>query len=90
MPNYMIYYLIAINIIGLVVMQLDKSASRKRNAQRIPERTLFLIAILGGSFGSSLGMFLFRHKTRKFIFKIGFPLILILQTIGFLYYFDYI
>src|SRR5699024_4893107 len=57
MPNYMIYYLIAINIIGLVVMQLDKSASRKRNAQRIPERTLFLIAIFGVPLGQVLVCF---------------------------------
>ena len=48
-------------------------------AFRIPEATLFAIAIIGGSPGSIIGMFLFRHKTGHWYFRFGLPLILILQ-----------
>ena len=48
-------------------------------AFRIPEATLFAIAIIGGSLGSIIGMFLFKHKTKHWYFKFGLPLILILQ-----------
>jgi len=45
----------------------------------VPEKTLFLLAIIGGSIGSIAGMYAFRHKTKHWYFKIGLPLILILQ-----------
>jgi uncharacterized membrane protein YsdA (DUF1294 family) len=60
-------------------MMIDKSRAKK-DKWRIPERTLFLIAILGGSPGSILGMHLFHHKTKHWYFKFGMPLILILQV----------
>ena len=59
-------------------MGIDKRKAIKR-AFRIPEATLFLIAILGGSIGSILGMYTFRHKTRHWYFVYGMPFILILQ-----------
>ena len=59
-------------------MGIDKRRAI-RSAFRIPEATLFAIAILGGSIGSILGMHLFRHKTKHWYFLFGMPIILILQ-----------
>ena len=71
-------YVIIMNIIGVMMMGIDKSRV-KRHAWRIPERTLFLISLLGGSVGSLAGMYLFRHKTKHMKFVIGMPLILLIQ-----------
>lgn len=73
-----IAYAIIINLIGFFLMGIDKRKAIKR-AFRVPEATLFLIAILGGSIGSILGMYTFHHKTRHWYFVYGMPLILILQ-----------
>jgi len=73
-----IAYVIIINLIGFLFMGIDKRKAIKR-AFRIPEATLFLIAILGGSIGSILGMYTFHHKTRHWYFVYGMPFILILQ-----------
>lgn len=56
------YYLIAVNVLAFVLMGLDKRRAKK-NAWRIPERTLFLPVIFGGALGGVAGMRLFRHKT---------------------------
>lgn len=74
-----IIYLILINITGFAVMGIDKWKARKQ-AWRIPEKTLFLISILGGSIGSIAGMYTFHHKTKHWYFVIGMPLILIVQV----------
>lgn len=76
--NYLIFYLIVINFIGFLSMFLDKRRARK-HLWRIPEKTLFLIALLGGSIGSILGMHLFHHKTKHWYFLWGMPVLLILQ-----------
>ena len=72
-------YLVVMNIIGFASMGIDKSKA-KRGAWRIPEKTLFLIAILGGSIGSIVGMKQFRHKTKHKTFTIGMPAILLVQA----------
>lgn len=77
-------YLVVMNIIGFASMGIDKSKA-KRGAWRIPEKTLFLIAILGGSIGSILGMKQFRHKTKHKTFTIGMPTILLVQAAIILY-----
>ncbi len=59
-------------------MGIDKKRAIKR-AFRIPEATLFLIAIIGGTIGSILGMYVFRHKTRHVSFVYGMPAILFIQ-----------
>ncbi len=59
-------------------MGIDKRKAQ-RSAYRIPEATLFTIAIMGGSIGSIIGMYLFRHKTKHWYFVFGMPIILILQ-----------
>ena len=73
-------YLIATNLIGFALMGIDKSKAKKR-AFRIPEATLFIVAIIGGSIGSIIGMYAFRHKTRHWYFVYGMPAILILQIL---------
>lgn len=81
-----IAYFIIINIAGFVSMGMDK-AKAKNHAWRIPEVTLFSIAILGGSIGSILGMQTFRHKTKHWYFAIGMPVIFFLQlALGILIY----
>ena len=71
-------YLIVMNLIGLAVMAMDKSKAR-HHAWRIPEKTLFLVSILGGSVGTWAGMYLFHHKTKHWYFVVGMPLILAAQ-----------
>lgn len=73
-------YLVIINLVAFALMGIDKGKA-KRGAWRIPEKTLFLSAILGGSIGAIAGMQHFRHKTKHWYFKYGMPLILILQLI---------
>ncbi len=76
-------YLVLINALGLLVMCLDKYFAR-HHMSRVPERTLFLLALLGGSLGCILGMQLARHKTRHWQFVWGMPGILLLQILIFL------
>ena len=71
-------YVAAMTLIAFLAMGLDKLKA-KRGARRISEKALFLLAILGGSIGSVAGMYAFRHKTQHWYFKIGLPLILLLQ-----------
>lgn len=71
-------YFFILNIIGFTIMGIDKRKAVK-GAFRIPEATLFLVALFGGSLGSILGMRTFRHKTRHWYFVYGMPAILILQ-----------
>lgn len=77
-------YLTVMNLAGLCLMGLDKSKAR-RHAFRIPEKTLFLVSILGGSIGTWAGMYLFRHKTRHWYFVVGMPFILVIQAAAFIY-----
>jgi uncharacterized membrane protein YsdA (DUF1294 family) len=80
MIKFVIAYVIIINIIGLFSMLIDKRRAIKK-IWRIHEKTLFLIAILGGSIGSNIGMRLFRHKTKHWYFVFGMPAILIIQLV---------
>lgn len=74
-----IIYLIIVNIIGLATMGIDKRRAIKRG-WRISEVNLFTIALIGGCLGTTLGMFLFRHKTRHWYFAYGMPIILFIQV----------
>lgn len=77
--KYAAIWLLFINLTGIGVMGLDKHKAILHR-RRIPERTLFLIALLGGSLGTWIGMYLFRHKTRHLRFVLGIPLILLIQA----------
>ena len=74
-----IIYISTINIIGFAIMGIDKFLAKKK-AYRIPEATLFTLALFGGSLGTTLAMFLFRHKTRHWYFLYGMPVILLVQV----------
>lgn len=73
------YYLLIINLIAFAAYGLDKKRARK-GQWRIPERTLLFLAAIGGSAGALAGMYFFHHKTRKWKFFIGVPLILLCQA----------
>lgn len=74
----LILYLAVMNAVGFFLMGDDKNRARK-GRWRIPERTLFLVSLLGGSLGSLAGMYCFRHKTRHLAFRFGLPSILIVH-----------
>ena len=72
-------YLTCVNILAFALYGLDKKKARS-GTRRISERTLFLAAMLGGAAGAWIGMKFFRHKTRKWYFRFGIPLILIAEV----------
>ena len=69
-------------------MFIDKQKA-KHGSWRIPEKTLFLFTLLGGGFGTIAGMYIFKHKTRKLYFTVGFPVILISEIILIIYWIIY-
>ena len=77
-----ILYLVIINVVGYVIMGVDKKRAI-RGAWRISEASLFFTALLGGSLGCILGMQHFRHKTKHWYFKYGMPAILVVQVLLF-------
>ena len=79
LQNIFIIYLIGINLITFIVFGIDKRKAVKHRC-RIPEKNLFGLAIVGGSVGALLGMYVWRHKTRVWYFVVGIPAILIAQT----------
>ena len=80
-----IIYLIIINVVGFLAMGIDKKRA-KMMEWRIPEKTLFLITLFGGGIGTILGMYTFRHKTKKKYFTIGFPAIVIIEILSVIYF----
>ena len=80
LERLVLMYLIIINAVALLLMLADKRKA-KRGAWRIPEATLICVAAIGGSIGSLIGMYCFRHKTRHIRFTLGIPLILFVQTV---------
>ena len=79
-------FMALMSVVGFCAMGIDK-AKAKADAWRIPEKTLFGIAFLGGGAGVWLGMNLFRHKTKHWYFKYGVPAIALLEFIGVCYVF---
>ena len=76
-PRLLLFgYLLLMSLILFAFMGADKQRA-KRRAWRVPERTLFWLAALGGGLGGVLGMFAFRHKTRHASFCIGMPLLML-------------
>ena len=72
--------LIVMNLLAFALMGIDKMKAR-RGSWRIPEKTLFLVTALFGALGGTLGMKVFRHKTKHWYFKWGFPALLAVQIV---------
>ena len=72
--------LLVMNLLAFALMGIDKMKA-KSGAWRIPEKTLFLVTALFGGLGGTLGMKVFRHKTKHWYFKWGFPVLLVVQIV---------
>ena len=77
-------YLLVMNVAAFLIMGADKKRAIAQK-RRIPEKTLFLLALLGGSLGAYMGMQSFRHKTKHLKFTIGLPAILVVHLVLGLY-----
>ncbi len=84
MQTYIITILLILNIFGFVLVSLDKYKA-KNKLWRIPERSFFILSIMGGSIGVYIGLFVFNHKTRNWYFMSVMPLIILIQII-FIYF----
>ena len=80
LPDWLGVYLLVINAAAFAVYGADKRRA-KQGRWRVPEKTLFLLAIVGGSVGALLGMRVWHHKTLHKSFRFGIPAILILQLV---------
>ena len=78
-PAPLVIYLHAYYLLAYAVSGWDVERIKGQGARRVPEKTLFLLAILGGSVGAILGMRVWHHKTRHWYFKYGLPAILLAQ-----------
>lgn len=77
---YIGLYLLIINALTFVIYGVDKFRAVK-NRWRIPEATLIMLAVIGGSVGAALAMYVFRHKTMHALFFVGVPGILLFQLV---------
>ena len=71
-------WILTVSLLAFVLFGMDKRFAKEKK-QRIPEKILFLVSLLGGSMGSLLGMQVFRHKTKHLSFLLGIPACLILN-----------
>ncbi|MEK3731980.1 MULTISPECIES: DUF1294 domain-containing protein [Paenibacillus] len=85
MQTALIVWFIFINTVTYLVMSEDKRRARM-GRERMPERTLFLLAAIGGALGTWIAMYRKRHKTRHLSFKIGVPLLLFLNAVLYGYF----
>lgn len=84
MIKLVLLYFLIMNGIGLYLMYTDKQKAKKGQF-RISEATLWRVAIFGGGVGPTIGMEMFRHKTKHPSFKFGFPSIAVIQVIIVIY-----
>ncbi|MEK5061135.1 DUF1294 domain-containing protein [Paenibacillus shunpengii] len=85
MRTGIILWFVFINVVAYLVMSEDKRRAQKRR-DRVPERTLFLLAAIGGSLGILIAMYRKRHKTRHASFTIGVPVLLFVNAILYGYF----
>ena len=80
-PILIVYFsvMLGMSLVSFFLMRLDKQCAKK-NQRRVPEKTLFLSAALFGAMGGTLAMFIFRHKTKHWYFRVFFPLLMVLQV----------
>lgn len=80
---YLFYYAVALSVLSILFTVYDKGASKNHKHHRIPEATLLLLSMMGGSLAMLSTMLLIRHKTNRSKFMLGIPLIILLQIICF-------
>lgn len=85
MQTGLIVWFIFINVVAYLVMSDDKRRAQQRR-DRTPERTLFLLAFIGGATGVWLAMYRKRHKTKHASFTIGIPLLVFLNAVMYGYF----
>lgn len=83
--NKPLLVMLIMSAVTFAAMGIDKSAA-KAGTRRIPEKTLFGLALFGGALGGILGMSIFRHKTKHASFKIGMPLLLIFNIASYIFF----
>lgn len=87
MSNALWIWFIIINMVGYLVMSEDKKrAQKRRDRDRVPEKTLFLLAAIGGSLGVIIAMYRKRHKTRHASFRLGIPVLLFINAVLYGYF----
>ncbi len=86
MQTGLLVWLLFINAVGYLVMSEDKKRARKHR-DRVPERTLFLLALIGGALGVLIAMYRKRHKTRHMSFRLGIPALLFVNALLYGYFF---
>ena len=79
--KFIFVYIVFTNILLFTLMAIDKQKAKLRQ-WRISEKTLFILALIGGSIGGILGIYTFRHKTKHLKFTLGFPIIFLFQLIS--------
>jgi len=85
MKNLILIIILVMSIFSFAAMGIDKK--RAQNGKwRISEKALFLFALLGGAIGGTAGMLIFRHKTKHWYFKFGFPILAIVQAAACVYF----
>jgi uncharacterized membrane protein YsdA (DUF1294 family) len=82
----MIRYMVLINVIGFFIMAIDKYKAKHRK-WRVAESTIWFISIIGGAIGTTVGMHLFRHKTKHCSFRYGLPLISMIELTAYLIFY---
>ena len=82
--SYLSYYFLGINILNYFLFAIDKQKARTKQ-RRIPEFCLFFVSLIGGAFGGILSMNIMKHKTKKASFKLGMPMLLIVNFVTWSY-----
>ena len=77
--TWILIAVVVLNVISFFLMALDKRLAYRRR-RRIPEKVLFLSALLFGALGGTAGMWIFRHKTKHWYFRLFFPLLVVAQA----------
>lgn len=82
---YLLAYIVVINIVTFLAFAYDKYRAKK-GGWRIKNIFLLGLSFIGGSLGGLLGMSLTRHKSRKSYYRIGLPLMVLMQVLVLVYF----
>lgn len=77
----LVIYFIAVNLATFAAFVYDKLRARQgRVRDRLPELALLGLSLAGGAAGGIAAMYFVRHKTQKWYFTWGLPIMVILQV----------